>query len=191
MTERLFRDDGGAAVERAARLQEENAQLRQQLVYERSQRQATTLRKPRGGALGLVLVGIVALFMLGLVGGMVAVFVGRSPSAPPPPPVVVVPDEPASLPDPSTGGIPFDRTAAATALGTAQIESCKRPEGPTGSGHIKVTFANDGSVSAVVLDAGPFNGTLAGTCIENRFRLARVPTFSGPPVTVGKSFTIN
>jgi hypothetical protein len=190
MTERLFRNDGGAAVERAARLQEENAQLRQQLVYERSQRQATTVRKPRGGLLGLVLVAIVALFMLGLVGGMVAFFVMRSPPVPKAPVIVAV--EPAAAPAATdSSGSNFDRTAAATALGTAQIESCKRPEGPTGSGHIKVTFANDGSVSAVVLDAGPFNGTLAGQCIENRFSLARVPPFTGPPVTVGKSFTIN
>lgn len=182
--ERLFRDDGGAAVERAARLQEENVQLRQQLVYERSQRQATTVRKSRGPGAG-ALFAVVALFLIGIGAGVSALLFVRAPAAPP---TIVI--QQTAMPAVDQSQL-FDRAAAATALGAVELQTCKRSEGPTGSGHVKVTFANDGSVAAVVLDSGPFAGTLEGSCIEDRFRVVRVPAFGGAPVTVGKSFTMN
>jgi len=86
---------------------------------------------------------------------------------------------------------PFDRGAAAAALGGVNVQSCKKPDGPTGTGHVKVTFAPDGSVSSAVVDGGPFPGTPVGGCIAGKFRGARVPAFAGAPVGVGKSFTIN
>lgn len=108
------------------------------------------------------------------------------------------PPQPTSMPtqpkEPSAGGgggAPFDRGAAASALGAVSVQSCKKPDGPTGVGHVRVTFAPDGSASAVTLDLGPFAGTAVGTCIEGKFRNARVPAFAGTPANVGKSFTIN
>lgn len=86
---------------------------------------------------------------------------------------------------------PFDRGAAQGALGGVNVQSCKKPDGPTGSGHVKITFAPDGSVSSAVVDGGPYPGTPVGGCIAGKFRGARVPAFSGGPVSVGKSFTIN
>lgn len=89
------------------------------------------------------------------------------------------------------GSSPFDRGAAAAALGGVNVQSCKKPGGPTGSGHVKVTFAPDGSVSAAVLDDDQYPGTPVGGCVAGKYRGAHVPAFSGSSVTVGKSFTIN
>ena len=99
-----------------------------------------------------------------------------------------------AAPDPNAGGgstAPFDRGAAQGALGGVNVQSCKKPDGPTGSGHVKITFAPNGAVSSAVVDGGPFPGTPVGGCIAGKFRGAHVPAFSGGPVSVGKSFTIN
>jgi len=56
---------------------------------------------------------------------------------------------------------------------------------------VKITFAPNGSVSAAVIDSGPFNGTPVGGCIVGKFRGPHIPAFGGGPITVGKSFTIN
>jgi hypothetical protein len=91
------------------------------------------------------------------------------------------------------GDKPFDRGAAAAALGAAasSAQACKKSDGPTGNGHVKVTFAPNGSVTTVDVDAPPYSGTAVGGCVAAKFRAARVPPFSGSPVSVGKSFTIN
>jgi predicted Zn finger-like uncharacterized protein len=89
------------------------------------------------------------------------------------------------------GGGAFDRGAAAAAIGAVNVASCKKPDGPTGSGHAFITFGPDGSVKTVEVDGGPYPGTPVGGCIAGKFRSARVPAFSGSPVRVGKSFTIN
>jgi len=97
-------------------------------------------------------------------------------------------------PENATGaavGTPFDRGAAAGALGGIDVQGCKQPDGPTGPGHVTVTFAPDGSVASAVVDQGPFPGTPVGGCIAGKYRGARVPAFSGGPVKAGKSFTLN
>ena len=103
--------------------------------------------------------------------------------------------KPAGDPAPAGGGggstAPFDRGAAAASLGAINVQSCKKADGPVGTGHVKVTFAPNGSVSSAVVDGGPFPGTPVGGCIAGKFRSAHVPAFSGAPVGVGKSFTIN
>lgn len=83
---------------------------------------------------------------------------------------------------------PFDRSAAARALGV-NVASCKRADGPTGAGHVRVTFEPRGTVSAVDVEA-PFGGTATGACIAQRYKAATVPAFSGGSLTVGKSFAI-
>lgn len=94
---------------------------------------------------------------------------------------------------PTSSDKPFDRGAAAAALGSAagSVQSCKKPDGPTGPGHVRVTFSPGGAVSSVDVDAAPYAGTGVGGCVAGRFRGARVPAFSGGSVTVGKSFNIN
>ncbi len=99
-------------------------------------------------------------------------------------------DEPAT-PPPATEGVAFDKGAAVSALGAAAADavSCKTPEGPTGSGKVSVTFAPSGRATMTNV-GGAFAGTDVGGCVARLFRAARVPAFSGDPVTVSKSFTI-
>lgn len=98
----------------------------------------------------------------------------------------------AAPPPAATGGTsPFDRGAAAAALGGVNVATCKKPDGPSGSGHVKVTFAPSGNVSTAEVDSPPFAGTGVGGCIAGKFRAAHIPAFAGGPVTVGKSFSLN
>jgi predicted Zn finger-like uncharacterized protein len=96
---------------------------------------------------------------------------------------------------PAAGGggstAPFDRGAAAGALGSVNVQSCAKPGGPTGSGHVTVTFSPDGSVKSAEIDGGPFPGTPVGGCIAGKYRGVHVPPFAGANVRVGKSFTLN
>jgi hypothetical protein len=85
----------------------------------------------------------------------------------------------------------FDRAAASAALGSVNVQSCKKPNGPKGAGHVNVTFGPSGAVSEAQADTAPYSGTAVGGCVAAKFRGAHVPAFSGPPVTVGKSFTID
>lgn len=86
---------------------------------------------------------------------------------------------------------PFDRGAAAAALGGVDVQACRQPDGPTGAGHVTVTFEPSGKPSQVIVDSGPFVGTPTGGCIAGKYRGVRVPAFGGAPVRVGKSFAIN
>jgi hypothetical protein len=88
----------------------------------------------------------------------------------------------------STSAPPFDRAVAARELGIT-MATCKRGDGPTGAGHVKVTFQPSGSVSAVDVDA-PYAGTATGACIALRYRGVSVPPFAGGPLAVGKTFVI-
>lgn len=85
----------------------------------------------------------------------------------------------------------FDRSAAAEALGAAaaSASNCKSEDGPTGRGRATVTFANSGRATNADV-TGTFAGTSVGGCVAALFRQARVPAFSGPPVKVAKSFSI-
>jgi hypothetical protein len=75
------------------------------------------------------------------------------------------------------------------ALPTLDVRMCEESDGPHGAGHLRITFAPDGSVVRVVVDAGPFVGTRVGACVADRYRSLRVPRGTGG--TVGKSFVIN
>jgi hypothetical protein len=104
-----------------------------------------------------------------------------------PPPVTSVTPEMAEKPP-----YVFDHAAAAAVLASVDVQRCKRDGGPTGSGHVNVTYTDAGTVAWVVVDSGPFEGSDAA-CIAARFRRTRVPPVWGgaPFVMVGKSFTIH
>lgn len=68
---------------------------------------------------------------------------------------------------------------------------CKQPDGPTGSGKVRVTFSPAGNVSSATVEGPPFAGTPVGGCVAAAFRSAHVPPFDGAPVSVSKSFSIN
>jgi hypothetical protein len=84
---------------------------------------------------------------------------------------------------------------------THAIEACTWPDGPTGTGHITLTIASDGSTAASVPDSAPFAGTPVGVCIAEKFRAVRVPAFNCTefkgvvtPVTqikIGKRFSLS
>jgi predicted Zn finger-like uncharacterized protein len=101
------------------------------------------------------------------------------------------PDAPAAAPAAAADGAAFDKGAAVSALGAAAANaaSCKKPDGPTGSGKVSVTFATSGRATMTNV-GGAFAGTDVGGCVARLFRAARVPAFSGDPVTVSKSFSI-
>ncbi|RYE92020.1 MAG: hypothetical protein EOO75_07610 [Myxococcales bacterium] len=100
---------------------------------------------------------------------------------------------PAAAADGPGGDKPFDRAGAGSALGSiaAGVGSCKKGDGPSGSGRIAVTFAPSGNVTTATIEGGDFAGTSVGSCIAARFRSAKVAPFSGSAVTVKKSFTVN
>lgn len=88
---------------------------------------------------------------------------------------------------------PFSKASAISALGGAagSAGSCKKAGGPTGVGKVQVTFAPSGRVTSATVMGAPFAGTAVGGCVAGAFRRAKVPAFSGNPVTVSKSFAIN
>jgi hypothetical protein len=94
--------------------------------------------------------------------------------------------------DSEAQGSGFDKVESATAMSEAanKVQSCAKPSGPKGAGHIKVTFDPSGHVIGTELDTGPFAGTAVGACIAARFHQVHVSPFSGNPVTVGKSFVV-
>jgi hypothetical protein len=82
----------------------------------------------------------------------------------------------------------FDRGKAASALGGVQLGRCAMPGGPSGPGHVTVTFDPSGRVSMANVDQGTFPGTLVGACIAKVYSTVKVPPFQGGAVRVGKSF---
>ena len=92
----------------------------------------------------------------------------------------------------------FDRASAAAALGSIDVQPCKTPGVPVGTGHVIVMFGADGTAVDAGLDDGtpdgqlnPFIETDAAPCIVERFKAARMKPFAeGPALPVGRSFTI-
>lgn len=88
-------------------------------------------------------------------------------------------------------GPTFDRSAAASALSSVDLAKCKATNAKRGEGHVTVTFAPEGSVSAAVVDKGPMAGTPVAKCIQGQYKKAKVPAFKGEPVAVGKTFRLD
>lgn len=93
----------------------------------------------------------------------------------------------------NTSSAPFDKGAALSSLSgiASNLSSCKKPDGPTGSGKVTVTFEPSGNVSKVEFIEGPFGGTAVGGCIAGKFRGAHIPPFAGSAVPANKSFVLN
>jgi hypothetical protein len=94
-------------------------------------------------------------------------------------------------PAPEPSGPAFDKQAAATTLGSVSVLPCKQTKGPTGEGHVIVTFAPTGEAQEAIVDRDPFKNTAVGRCVAMQYKHARVPKFAGPPVTVGKTFRLD
>jgi hypothetical protein len=94
-------------------------------------------------------------------------------------------------PPPATGDVDRGAVLANLSAIAATVQSCKKPDGPTGTGHVKITYLPDGTVQSAVVDQPPFAGTAVGGCVAGKFRSSQIPAFRGSPLTVGKSFVIN
>jgi hypothetical protein len=100
--------------------------------------------------------------------------------------------KPAPTPPPQDPEGPvFDRPAAAVALGAISLLPCKQSKGPSGDGHVIVTFAPTGEAMDVKVDRAPYKDTAVGRCIAQQYKRAHVPRFAGAPVTVGKTFHLD
>jgi hypothetical protein len=97
-------------------------------------------------------------------------------------------DASAGSPKKKDDGPTFDKSAAAAVLSSVDLAKCKAPNAKRGEGHVTVTFAPEGNASKAVVDKGPMLGSPVQRCIETRFKQAKVPSFKGAPVQVGKTF---
>jgi predicted Zn finger-like uncharacterized protein len=100
-------------------------------------------------------------------------------------------DKPAAATPDTSSAPPFDKSAAIAALSAAagNAQSCKTPDGPTGSGKVSITFMPSGRATNTSV-SGDLAGTAVGGCVARLFRSSKVPAFSGDAVTVSKSFSV-
>jgi hypothetical protein len=87
-----------------------------------------------------------------------------------------------STPDCEMGKTPgrFDRECTAKALHDARQAAAECGL----RGHVKTTFAPTGRVEAVVVEPSDADAR-AMSCVEERFREARIPPYVGQPVSIG------
>jgi hypothetical protein len=100
------------------------------------------------------------------------------------------PPPPSTPPGPPPSSGTFDRVATAAVLGAIDVQACKKQGGLRGQGSVLLWLDPSGTVSSAQADSGPYPGTPQGDCIERKFRRARVPPFTGGPVSVRKSFSL-
>jgi hypothetical protein len=101
---------------------------------------------------------------------------------------------PASKPAEGGGGAkqPFNAKAARTSVdrAAARAKTCRDSRDPAGSISATVTFAPTGKVSDVAITTPRYATTKTGRCVISRLSDARVPEFTGSPVTVKKSIVL-
>jgi serine/threonine protein kinase len=93
-------------------------------------------------------------------------------------------------------GAPLDPNAWSESAARARLSqangvlmACRREGGISGPGKAIVTFAPDGTVATVSLDA-PYVGTKEGDCAVRQFQRAKVNAFTGAARTVTHAFDI-
>jgi hypothetical protein len=86
----------------------------------------------------------------------------------------------------------FDKAAAAAAVAGAAGAAAGCADGVhSGRAPMAITFAPSGRVTvAVIAGYSPLAGTSVGSCVANAMRSARVPPFSGGPMTVRKTVSV-
>jgi hypothetical protein len=89
-------------------------------------------------------------------------------------------------------GPAFDAQAAGRAIAdaAARATSCRRLDQPTGRATITVTFGPSGKVSTANIYGLKFPSASVRNCMGSVLYQARVPAFTGAPVTVKKSVKI-
>lgn len=128
-------------------------------------------------------------------GGGASPQVHTVPNNPPPVAGGVAGPGPMKSPGPPAEADPgvFNSAQAQSSLRSMEsiLSSCKRPDGPTGVGKVRVIFANDGTVMTSTVMGAPFEGTAVGDCASGRFKMAKVHGFDGPPGVADYTFHIN
>jgi hypothetical protein len=86
----------------------------------------------------------------------------------------------------------FNAQAAKLAIDriVPRLKACKQAGEPPGSATVTVTFAPTGRVSSAQVTNTRYAGTRTGNCITQRLREARIPEFTGAPVTVKRSVAV-
>jgi hypothetical protein len=84
----------------------------------------------------------------------------------------------------------FDASAARSAILAVDLAPCTAAGVPQGYGHAQATFANDGNVTHVLIDAPAGMPPEAAQCLGRRLATAKVGAFEGAPTTVGASFYV-
>lgn len=92
---------------------------------------------------------------------------------------------------PAAKGKEFDVLAAKSALSAAAAKAATCTQGPKGEGSVRVKIASTGKVVSVAVTTPEFQGTAAGNCVQQIFRQATVPPFTGDDKTVFKKFVIH
>jgi len=105
-------------------------------------------------------------------------------------PVPRPPRMPATPTKSGSGG--FNAQAAKLAIDriVPRLKACKQAGEPPGSATVTVTFAPSGRVSSAQVTTTRYAGTRTGNCIAQRLREARIPEFTGAPVTVKRSVAV-
>ncbi|MGZ3452375.1 MAG: zinc-ribbon domain-containing protein [Polyangiales bacterium] len=89
-------------------------------------------------------------------------------------------------PDPGAGGGgEIDKAAASASLKAVPYKDC----GSGGPGKVSVTFGPNGNVTSAVVTSGDYDGGTK-SCIQNRFKGAKVPAYGGAPKTFGWSISL-
>jgi hypothetical protein len=91
-----------------------------------------------------------------------------------------------------SGSAGFNAQAAKLAIDriVPRLKACKQAGEPPGSATVTVTFAPSGRVSSSQVTTTRYAGTRTGNCIAQRLREARIPEFTGAPVTVKRSVAV-
>jgi hypothetical protein len=188
-----FRSDLEAARQRIEHLEAEHEKRVDELEAENRRLRARLVdrqqpRPQRKSPARVILPVAMILFGMALASGMLVARTTRPAMDAPLPQPIQVQELPTDMP--ASDDVAFDRRAAFDALGGVRVQDCAVPGGPHGRGHVKITFAPSGIATKAELDQTPYAHTKVGECIVGRYLDARVPSFSGGPVTVGKSFVV-
>jgi hypothetical protein len=84
----------------------------------------------------------------------------------------------------------FDPQAARAAFAQVDLSPCREQGAPHGYGHARVTFAEGGNVTKVIVDSPAGLPSSAVACVGQRLGTAEVPAFVGPDVTVGTTYYV-
>jgi hypothetical protein len=86
--------------------------------------------------------------------------------------------------------VAFDSGAALAAIHAIDLAPCAARGAVRGYGHAKVTFADDGRATKVVIDAPQGMPADAVACVGELLGKATVPEFDGAPITVGSTYLV-